>query len=428
MPSKKPYLLIKSSSILLLLTAFSVISSEENTSAIEKHSTPNKTKVLENVTDSNTSEDTLIKSKVSFGITTLFSDDGPIPGSRISWDYKPDKNDGFVMNLELEFLAKSEHLTNLGVDKSLRNFRLSSGYQFDLNNKFSITPALGMTINTNKNDISSEKFHKEDAQARAGVKLAYNISNSFSISLESEFGFDSSVFNDTSSFGIGFKFTPHYEMPKLVLPKKSPANLNVVKKPPSGLLTTSEVTPVTTTTPDLAPSTTIEVTESTSTNDDELPFTVQIGVFSNISAANNYIKDSLINPEDASIRKSNGIVKVYYKSFESVTSANKALSDLQSKGLTGFVNNRLTKASDIQDIIAGSFYTVQLGSFLNINSAVPIISKIEELEKTTFTEKHENFIRLHTGKFNTQAKAKSEMTALKGFNIDGFVIKKTEAQ
>lgn len=423
MPSIRPTLLKLLSSMLLLLSAFHANSSEENISAIEKQSTSNNTKIIKPLTASG---EPLIKSKVSFGLTTLLSDGGTVAGSRVSWDYKPDTNDGFVMNLELESLSKSGHLKSLGVDDSLKNLRFSSGYQFDLSDNFSVTPALGMTINTNMNDISSETFHKGDAQARASVKLAYRISNSFSVSLESEFGFDSSVFNDTSSYGIGFKFTPHYIMPKLVLPKKTPA----ISLPTPDVAPIVDVVPTPDVTPaaDLAPAASTEITESTSTNYDELPFTIQIAVFTNISEANAYLKNTLITPEDVSIRQTNGIVKLYYKGFESVASANEALSDLQSKGIAGFVNNRLTKASDVQDIIVGPFYTVQLGSFLNINSATPIISQIEELEKTTFTEKYENFLRLHTGKFNTKAKAKSEMTALKGFNIDGFVIKKNKAQ
>lgn len=386
----------------------------------------------------------MVKSKFSFNFTTLRYEKYESSAARIGFGFKPSEDNGLVLDFGLEHIVNFNYVSN-GIDfkHDFTNLRLAPGYQFDLTNDLSITPSLGLAINVEEmNDIG---LKTGATQGYTGLKLSYNVTDVLSVVAESNYNFGSTLFGDAGSIGIGFKYTPQYKVSSVSLTK--PQNQEVAVEPsnttldvvpivpavsPVDATLTSSVTGVVDDTLLATPVEELEVKEEAivepmpvqeASDYQSLPYTIQLGAFKSLASVERFLKQNSIPAEDAFTRNINGLNKVYYKGFESVTSAKAALSDLKSKGINGFVLNtpKQTEASKPADL--GSVYAIQLGSFNTLRSADPIINKLQELDRQTFIKTSDDLIKLYTGKFETQANAESELARLKSLDISGFVAK-----
>jgi cell division septation protein DedD len=375
----------------------------------------------------------MVKSKFSFNFTTLRYEKYESSAARIGFGYKPSDDNGLILDFGLEHIVNFDDVTN-GVDftHDFTNLRLAPGYQFDITDNFSITPSLGLAINVEEmNDIG---LKTGATQGYTGLKLSYNVTDVLSFVVENNYNFGSTLFGDAGSIGIGIKYTPQYKATTLSLAKPvsqdtvEPSNtaLSVVPlQTPTDETLTSSVTGVVDETLLTAP---IEedvvepIVVEESTDYANLPYTIQLGAFSSMASVDRFLQQNSIPAEDAYTRNINGLNKVYYKGYESLTSAKQALSDLKSKGINGYVLNT-PKLAATKPAVLGSVYAIQLGSFNSLRSADSIINKLQELDRQTFIKTSDDLIKLYTGKFDTQANAESELARLKDLNINGFVAK-----
>jgi cell division septation protein DedD len=384
-------------------------------------------------------EDDMAKSKFSFNFTTLRYEKYESSAARIGFGYKPSDDSGLVMDFGLEHIVNFNYVSG-GVDfkHDFTNLRLAPGYQFDLTDNFSITPSIGLAINVEEmNDIN---LQYGATQGYTGLKLSYDVTDVLSFVAESNYNFGSTLIGDAGSIGIGFKYTPQYKVTSLSLAKPEsqdtvePSNTALAVVPivpvqtpvqaPVDATLTSSVTGVVDDTLLAAPieEEVVEPVVVEETNYADLPYTIQIGAYQSMVSVNRYLQQNSINSEDVYTREINGLQKIYYKGFESVTSAKQSLASLKAKGVNGFVVNTPKQAAT-KPAVLGSVYAIQLGSFSTLRSADPIINKLQELDRQTFIKPSGDLIKLYTGKFDTQSKADSELARLKDLNITGFVAK-----
>ena len=338
-----------------------------------------------------------------------------------------------ITNLALEQFSNVTHeLSPTEFESEFTNLRWSAGYKFDVTNDFNITPSLGMVMGVlTKSNVT---------QGYTNVRFAYDVTDSFSLFMEGNYDFGSIELSDTGSFGLGFKYTPHYSQPVVSLVDNTPApiepepEVSAFDAAAPILVADIETSSVTGVVDGLELSEPVveevEIEDETVQSDDyeSMRFTIQVGVFRNMAAVNRFRQQNSINADETYTRESNGLVKIYYKGYDTRAIANTTLRSLKAKGVDGFVLNTPEKADKPVEkanefVAVGPFYAVQLGSFSSLRSADPIITKMQGLDKKTFIKQSGALTKLYTGKFKLNSEAQAEVRNLKANNIDGFVTK-----
>jgi len=422
MANMKPFLSLLTTAPLLLTSLQSMAEDEdEDVSVLEPTST----------TEEDTVETTLIKSKFSFDFIGLQSDYYESSGARLGLGFQPSEDSGVIMNLALEHFSDVTYvLSPTKFESQFTNLRWSAGYKFDVGNDFNITPSLGLVTNLAELDANT-------SQGYTNVRFAYDVTDSFSLFMESTYDFGSTVLSDSGTVGIGFKYTPHYSQPVVSLVDDEPAPLpdpeplvSELDSTAPVLVTDLETSSVTGIIDGVALGDGLEIVEEVAIVEDvvesddyeNMPLTIQIGVFRNMAAVNTFRQQNSINADETFTREVNGLVKIYYKGYETRVSANQNLASLKMKGVDGFVLNTPEKTNN-KFVAIGTFYAVQLGSFSSLSSADPIINKMQGLDKQTFIKQSGELMKLYTGKFQSNSEAQAEVRKLKANNINGFVTK-----
>jgi cell division septation protein DedD len=390
----------------------------------------------------------LIKSPFSFQLTGLYSDHFSSSGAKMELGYKPSTESGFIINVGLDHLSDiSYKLNNIDFKHDFTNLRWSTGYKFELTNEFSITPSIGLAVNAV--EVKQISLDSGTTQGYSNLTFAYDVSDSFSIVLEGSYDFGSNVLTDSSSVGLGFKYTPSHRAPVSTFKNESADPIQTISTTLDTDLTSDvktdspliEDTLPITTAPSILASSVTGVIDDTLINSqveelapeessmlvqdtfEDMPFTIQIGVFKNINSVNLYLKQNNIAEDQTYTREINGLIKIYYQGFETKSSASVSLRKLKGMGVDGFIVNTPVKQTTTKFVSMGSFYAVQLGSFSTLSSADPIITKLQSLDKQTFIKQSGELMKLYTGKFQEKANAETELAQLKENEINGFVTK-----
>ncbi len=420
MANIKPFISILSTAP-LLLTSLQSMAADESQADI--------TPVAPIAESHETIETNLIKSPFSFDFIGLQSDQYSSSGGRFGLSYQPNEDVGVVTNVSLEHFSNLTYKLNGSVFESeFTNLRWSAGYKFDVTNDFNITPSLGLVMGVITNTTNTNI-----TQGYTNLRFAYDVNDSFSLFMEGNYDFGSIELPETSSFGIGFKYTPHYSQPIVAITSQEPT---IIQEPvvsdfdaaapilPDSSLETSAVTGVIVDAELGNSIEDVEIVEDAidSADYESMRYTIQIGVFNNMAAANSFLQKNSISKDETYTREYNGLVKIYYKGFDALSSARQSLTSLKAKGVDGFVLNTPKKVNKTF-VAIGTFYAVQLGSFSSLSSADPIITKMQGLDKKTFIKQSGSLMKLYTGKFQNKSEAQAELRKLKSNNIDGFVIK-----
>jgi len=249
-----------------------------------------------------------VKSNVSLNLMTSKYSIYNSSAAFVGLNYKPDVNKGTV--LEYGYELNLYDYTYNGVDyHSFTNLRFGGGHQFILSNNISMTPMLGLSIN---GDIESESAA---TQGYTSLEFSYALSDEFSLVAESSYNFGSMLFEDSASVGIGFRYTPKF--------KKIISSPLLQKKTTPHLVTNH---------------TNNEVLLEENKAYHPFPYTIQLGAYQSGSIFR-FLEENAIDPESVYTQYVNGLYKIYYKGFNTITSARNALAALQSRGIEGWVLN-----------------------------------------------------------------------------------------
>jgi len=353
-------------------------------------------------------EDTFVNNHpFSFYFVTLHS--GSYSGGKLGFSYQPRKYteySGLLMDTSLEYLPDINYkLSSTEFESEFTNLRWSAGYQFDVTSDFNITPSLGVV--TNIADLDSNT-----TQGYTNLKFTYEVTDSFSLFMEGIYDFGTDVLSDSGMVGIGFKYTPKYNQSPVTVTNKESTMIPDVK------LKNSTVTGIVA---DIGLGNTVENVIEPS-DYEKMLYTIQVGVFTNMASVNTFRQKNSINASETYTREYDGFVKMYYKGFDALSLAKQSLAKLRSTGVDGFVLNTPKQVNKAPAAL-NTYYTVQLGGFKSLNSAIPIINKVHELDKQAFIKQSIKLMKLYTGKFQNKSEAQAELKKLKENNIDGFVTK-----
>ena len=258
------------------------------------------------------------KSNVSLNLMASKYDKYNSSALFVGLDYKPDNNKGTV--IEFGYELNMFDYTYDGVDyNKFDNLRFGAGHEFTLSDNVNMAPMLGFSIN---NDIESAA-----TQGYISLEFSYDVSNEFSFVVESNYNFGSNLFEDTASVGIGFRYTPQKKTPTIALSNSKKRTVN------NSHFQHEELTsPITNNITD-------EVFFEENNNRYQLyPYTIQLGAYQSGSIYS-FLEENSINAEYIYAKHVNGLNKIYYKGFNTITAARNALVELQYRGIEGWVLN-----------------------------------------------------------------------------------------
>ena len=236
----------------------------------------------------------------------------------VGLDYKPDNNKGTVIEFGYE-LNMFDYTYNDVDYINFDNLRFGAGHEFTLSDNVNMAPMLGFSIN---NDIESAA-----TQGYISLEFSYDVSNEFSFVVESNYNFGSNLFEDTASVGIGFRYTPQKKIPSIALSNTKKRTVNNSHSQHEEL-----TTPITNNIAD-------EVFFEENNRYQLFPYTIQLGAFQSGSVYS-FLEESSINAEYIYTKYVNGLNKIYYKGFNTITAARNALVELQYRGIEGWVLKR----------------------------------------------------------------------------------------
>ncbi len=406
-----------------------------------------------------------------FSFIAIQSDYYSTTGALIDLGYKPSIDSGIVVNLGIEHLPQlSYEINNVEFEHDFTNLRWSAGYQFDLSQNVHFTSSLGLAINLEP--IDSPNIHQGDTQGFVNLKFSYQLSDSFSLIALSNYDFGSQILSDSGSFGVGISYRPSKSSNHV---KNNRSNDNgfpgkaggasgfgydnfdsdTPATPPSVVVSATSAAALTSTVTGVLAPNSSELPITPITREDEVdspvavapieptqeqeqeqidfeaqPYTIQIGVFNNISSVELFLKQKSIDPTQIFTRTIDSMQKIFYRGYPTVSKARQTLTQLTSRGIDGFVLNTpkiiaepvaKVKRQPAPKLIP--FYAIQLGSFSTLSSADEIITKMQELKRQTFIRGAGDVMKVFTGKYTSLEQAENELANLKQMNISGFVTK-----
>jgi len=368
-------------------------------------------------------EHTLVKSPFSFdyfiGFPENYNGGLTLGYGRFGFGYKPLEDNDLIMNVSLEHFFdedENEESSSLGFENKFLHLRWSAGYEFVIDDSFSITPSLGLAINLDDSNTT---------QGYTNIRFDYNMTNKFGLFVETIYDFGSSEVSDMGTIGFGFKYTPYYKKPVVNQPSNKPVKSSKIKPVTSKFGNVSPIIETRiekqTVVSDVEQVTILEDTFKSSAYE-KMPFTIQIAAVRNTAEVNAFRKRKSINPNDTYVRKIGGLLKIYYKGYTTLKLADQTLANLKAKGIRGFVLNTPTEDGSTS-IVVGTFHTIQLGSFSSLRLAESTINKLQMLDKQTFVKESDGKVKLYTGKFTNKSEAQAELIKLKAKSVNGFVTK-----